>query len=635
MSLVNSAIKLIQDGRRVLAVDFDLEAPGLDTFDDLKPNKEIPGIIDFVAQYLQAGQAPDASDFISECTPIGELDGKLWIMPSGRNKTYAAKFNQIDWGDLYERRDGFLLFEDIKAQWKQILNPDYVLIDSRTGHTDTSGICTRQLPNAVVILFFPNEQNLRGLVDVVGDIRTESESPRKKHIELHFVMSNVPDLDDEDQILQGKIKAFQNQLGFRQEPMIVHRYDSLSLLNQVVFSKDRPKSRLAKEYNEIVREITIRNPDDRDGALEYIRRAERPWRWVNGGASMRERQDMLGRIQQAHPTDEEVLFRLSVLKESQGEPEAAFVLLSRAIDAGYNEADAYFNRSKFREQSGDKDGARKDAWHVLEFQQIPPATVKKAISRLMRLGPYELHKVVNSPAILSLGTDDKLWIAATLDSSLNDILLTISLLEPILNVSELSDSDRHHTKRYLGLSYMGLGRCSEAAGMFLDEGKNPNDLAIEDTFNYAMATWGATGTVRTDIFQRVVELGRSNSPDHADPDYLQCMAIAYWAAGDDKTALDYLRQAQGAIKDTRIRTEFSCWRYLQADKKSFAKDLDEIRALIEKPGSAVPEFIGTSKNAFPGIFRNGNEKYRFSVSFIFNHLRDRKWQHIPMLRGYL
>ena len=245
MALVNAAVNLALAGRRVLVVDFDIEAPGLDTFDVLKPRKEVPGVIDFVTQYLDSGQSPDMSDFIGECPPIGEQDGKLCIMPSGRKESYAANFTQIDWGDLYERRDGFLLFEDIREQWKQTIKPDYVLIDSRTGHTDTSGICTRQLPNAVVVLFFPNEQNLRGLVDVVGDIRAEAESPRKKNIELHFVMSNVPDLDDEDQILESKIKAFQEQLGFRQEPMIVHRYDSLSLLNQVVFSKDRPKSRLA------------------------------------------------------------------------------------------------------------------------------------------------------------------------------------------------------------------------------------------------------------------------------------------------------------------------------------------------------------------------------------------------------
>ena len=95
----------------------------------------------------------------------------------------------------------------------------------------------------MVVFFFPNEQNLRGLTEVVRDIRSEADEPRKKRIELHFVMSNVPDLDDEDRILESKIEAFQDQLDFLWEPMVVHRYDSLSLLNQVVFVKDRPRSR--------------------------------------------------------------------------------------------------------------------------------------------------------------------------------------------------------------------------------------------------------------------------------------------------------------------------------------------------------------------------------------------------------
>ena len=50
---------------------------------------------------------------------------------------------------LYEKHHGDLLFEDIKQQWHNTIEPDYVLIDSRTGHTDTCGICTRQLPDSV------------------------------------------------------------------------------------------------------------------------------------------------------------------------------------------------------------------------------------------------------------------------------------------------------------------------------------------------------------------------------------------------------------------------------------------------------------------------------------------------------
>ena len=66
----------------------------------------------------------------------------------------------LDWQRLYKQEDGFLLFEDTKAGWEQELKPDYVLIDSRTGDTDVLGICTRQLPDSVVLMFTPDEQNL-------------------------------------------------------------------------------------------------------------------------------------------------------------------------------------------------------------------------------------------------------------------------------------------------------------------------------------------------------------------------------------------------------------------------------------------------------------------------------------------
>ena len=302
MALVNTAVTLALRGRRVLVVDFDVEAPGLDTFDVLRPRQEVPGLINFVAEYLNAGQAPNVVDYIGDCPGIGQEGGKLWIMPSGRSDTYAATLGQIDWVDLYERRDGYVLFEDLRKQWSYTLQPDYVLIDSRTGHTDSSGICTRQLPDSVVILFFPNEQNLRGLKHVVRDIRAEAEEPRRKNIALHFVMSNVPDLDDEDLILQDKISAFQQQLGFQRDPLIVHRYDSLSLLNQVVFSKDRPRSRLAHEYSDIVREISTRNWNDRDGALEYIQRAGERRRWLEDD-SMLTRDERLEKIEQGHRDD--------------------------------------------------------------------------------------------------------------------------------------------------------------------------------------------------------------------------------------------------------------------------------------------------------------------------------------------
>ena len=586
MALVNVAVTLALRGRRVLVVDFDVEAPGLDTFDVLRPREEIPGVIDFVTQYLEAGQAPVADSFIGECPAIGDQGGGLWIMPSGRNETYAAKFNRVDWGALYERHDGFLLFEDLKEQWNQIVQPDYVLIDSRTGHTDTSGICTRQLPDSVVILFFPNEQNLRGLTDVVRDIRSEANEPRKKNIELHFVMSNVPDLDDEDRILEGKIKAFQEQLGFAREPMVVHRYNSLSLLNQVVFAKDRPRSRLANEYAEIVREITARNSADRDGALDYIRRAGRRSRWIEH-ESIQTREEILEKIEDTHSNDGEVLFRLSELREADGRTEAAW-LVNRAIDVGYDQPAAYLKRARIRANDQDQDGASEDAWRVLKSEQVTPPMVREAIQRIGSGVPKEL---VESTAVRSLGFDDKIWLAETLNRSVEDLSIAVALLEPILDAHDIPGIGHSRARHDLGLSYMGLGKCSDAARMFRNDGQNIADLKIGDAFNYGMAMWGATGTVDAEAFERVVELDRSDPPKYKTSNYFQCMMIAYWAAGHGDTTTRYAEQAQRAVSASRGRMQLSCWRYLRVNADMFESDLGEIRTLIENDGSQLPRFV--------------------------------------------
>ena len=604
MALVNVAVSLALRGRRVLVVDFDVEAPGLDTFDVLRPRAEVPGVIDFVTQYLAEGQAPAAESFIGECPAVGDQGGGLWIMPSGRHETYAATFNQVDWGALYERHDGFLLFEDLKEQWRRIVQPDYVLIDSRTGHTDTSGICTRQLPDSVVVLFFPNEQNLRGLTKVVRDIRSEAGEPRKKSIELHFVMSNVPDLDDEDRILENKIEAFQAQLGFRRDPLVVHRYDSLSLLNQVVFAKDRPRSRLAHEYAEIVQEITVRNWADRDGALDYLRRVSRDPRRMDHESTLTG-EEMLERIQAAHSRDGEVLFRLGEHGEDVGRTEWAASLVNQAIDVGYDRPHAYLKRARMRADGKDRDGASEDARRILEFENVVPPMIREAMQWLGACAPAEF---VGLPAVRTLEPEYKVRLAMACNLSVEELLIAIELLEQVLHEHDMSESNRRQARQALGLSYMGLGRCADAAGMFRREGERIADLNGQSAFNYGMAMWGTTGTPDVEAFERVVELDPSERPEYESPNYLQCMGIAHWAVGDRDTATQYVERAQRAVRALRGTTHVTCWRYLRVSSELFESDLGEIRALIEKDGSHMPRFVGaaTTDTAAPaGCRRTG------------------------------
>lgn len=586
MALVNSAIALAAGGRKVLVVDFDIEAPGLDTFDVLKTPVEKPGLVDFVAAYLDSGQAPEVSEYVSECPDFGTDGGKLWLMRSGHTETYTASFQRIDWGALYEFHDGFLLFEDLKEQWREVLNPDYVLIDSRTGHTDTSGICTRQLPDAVVVLFFPNEQNLRGLTEVVADIRAEGDGPREKKIDLHFVMSNVPDLDDEDRILESKINAFKRQLGLRKDPMIVHRYDSLSLLNQTVFVKERPASRLSKEYREIVKEVSARNSKDRDGAMEYIHRARRTRRW-RGEVSLVEQSEMLDRIERDQGEDGEVIFALSELKHWLGDSESAQALLSRVLELGHNDPEAFLRHSEILEEKGESEGASSAALRVLGFENIPAHLVRSAISRLLRIEGKESIAIIDTPAVSTLDVGEKLWVADSLESSDASFAFRVSLYEQIFESRELPESRRSQSRNQLGLLYIMLGRFNEASRLFRVEGKSLQDLPIEDMFNYAMSEWGANEKPPIDAFARIVEMDLTGSDDKRSPNYLQCMAVAFIVTDNRAAALDSLERSREAANTSRQRTEFSCWRYRQANMKDFVRDLDEMQAWIETTESRV------------------------------------------------
>ena len=584
MALVNTAVHLAERGRRVLLVDFDLEAPGLDTFSLLRSKSSTPGLVDYVLQYLKEDQAPDVADFVNYSNEVENL----LVMPSGAGDTdYAASFGRIDWGRLYSERDGYLLFEDMKEQWRQTIVPDYVLVDSRTGYTDTGGICTRQLPDAVTVLFFPNEQNLRGLSKMVADIRSEADPPRAKSIDLHFVMSNVPDLDDEDDILVDMKGRFRRELRFETDPLVVHRYESLSLLNQAVFTKERPKSRLAREYAEVADHIVGGNLRDRDGAQGYIRDA---WRRLNQrryrvGESAKAGDKRTEEIERHHSEDGEILFQLGELKAHLGLREDAESLLDRAIESGYQEAEAYLERGAVRAKAGDLEGASEDALAALQQGGVPPHLVMEAIG-LVRKGDSEM--IAALPGVSGLDVPEQIELASNLGRA-GSLEHSDAILSRIASDSEQSDDLREDARSSLALNFIGSGRFGQAMETLAHGGRREDEMDIQDAFNYGMAVWAYSGVVQTGPFERVVSLDAAGEGRRDGANYMQCLAVANWIVGDRESALLAARRAREVGGSSRF--EFSCWQYRYVRGSEFAEDMDEILAMIESNQSRLPAFM--------------------------------------------
>ncbi|GAA2743141.1 FxSxx-COOH system tetratricopeptide repeat protein [Kitasatospora cinereorecta] len=177
MALANTAWILAANGHRVLTVDWDLEAPGLGQFfrPFLDPDvvAATTGIMDLFADYLDEARRPieREPDWYEDFTRIHRhaislawnqfpAGGKIDFVPAGQqNRDYSGN-SRVDWDLLYERYDGQNFIQSLRSDMKR--RYDYVLIDSRTGLTDTADICTVEMPDDLVVCFTLSDQSIDG-----------------------------------------------------------------------------------------------------------------------------------------------------------------------------------------------------------------------------------------------------------------------------------------------------------------------------------------------------------------------------------------------------------------------------------------------------------------------------------------
>ena len=572
MAMMNTAFALVTEGKKVLVVDFDLEAPGLDTFALPNSANKNLGVVDFVCDYIKTGIVSEIDEYAFRSSTDDSSGGELWLMPAGRrDQKYADLMNSINWTELYDKRDGYLLLEDLKAQWKSYLKPDYVLIDSRTGHTDEGGICTRQLPDAVVCLFFPNRQNLIGLTRVVNRVRKENDIrkekfPGKDPIILHFVTSNVPDLDDENSILEKTLSDFKHKLEYSELAATIHHYPSLALLNQDIFTRDRPKSRLTAEYRQLVTKIQKNNSKDRKGALMFLsdqlaQHAKTPFE--------KEREEHLKKIFENHGEDIDVLKDLVELRYRQGQFEETEVLLGRALDSDPENSDLLFRKAMLSEKLGQSGQAVEDALTVVQQPYLDSSELNRIVRLLATNKPEDLKEIHTWPAVKNLDEYELLFLTRSL--SFERSLLPSAELLIRSTIARLDESSLLETE--LSVNLVGQKRFTEAIYICNKQlEKNASDEP--SLFNLAIATWGETLQLPVDIFESLLDLGMTRSNYSAN--YLQCMSLANWAVGKREEAEEFL--AESRRKATAV--EFSCWSFLYRTPTIFLQELDQQKEMF-------------------------------------------------------
>ncbi|MFI7320658.1 FxSxx-COOH system tetratricopeptide repeat protein [Streptomyces venezuelae] len=203
MALANVAWLLADAGRRVLVVDWDLESPGLHRY--LRPflrNPELTdstGVVEMVQDYGRAVEAlaaenlPDAeketrlAELLERHTQVGMHTDSLsyrFARPTGRidflgpgcqDGLYGRRVATFDWARFYQEQSGRLFAEALRESLRTA-DYDYVLIDSRTGHSDNASLCTLLLPDVVVVGFNFSNQSIEGSAAVARQVREQSGS---------------------------------------------------------------------------------------------------------------------------------------------------------------------------------------------------------------------------------------------------------------------------------------------------------------------------------------------------------------------------------------------------------------------------------------------------------------------------
>jgi tetratricopeptide (TPR) repeat protein len=184
MALANVGVQLARRGKRVLLVDWDLEAPGLDRYFQpsdratasqlsVREPADRTGLLGLLSDAIAEKSHLHPEAWLRRCSHVElpPLSRPLWpasatslaeplhVLGSGLASTaYATQLQDFSWRAFFAESAGGPWLEELRAQWREAY--DVVLIDSRTGLTDSGGVCTVQMPDVLVLVFTANTQSL-------------------------------------------------------------------------------------------------------------------------------------------------------------------------------------------------------------------------------------------------------------------------------------------------------------------------------------------------------------------------------------------------------------------------------------------------------------------------------------------
>lgn len=270
LALANAARYLARLKLKVVALDFDLEAPGLhykfSTDPGGKPLPVTAGVADYLYDFLVEGRIPKSlKDFAVDVNVPGVDQSLIQLIPAGKvpSKNYWPKLSRLNWHELFFAKGakGVQVFLELKNRIAEEFNPDFLLIDSRTGITEMGGVATTLLADKVICLVLPTAENLEGARAVLRSLWRSRRENGTEGLELVVALSRLPQMKEaegEREVVE-RIRAVMNE---EAEDLA----DTLSIKEVHVLH-----SETALETREALRVGSGMSPDDSILLRDYLR----------------------------------------------------------------------------------------------------------------------------------------------------------------------------------------------------------------------------------------------------------------------------------------------------------------------------------------------------------------------------
>jgi tetratricopeptide (TPR) repeat protein len=367
LALANIAKRLSEFGKKVCLIDFDLEAPGLHhKFKDNISNKGIKsGLVDYINYFNCSGTLPlSLSNYV---TPINFNNKKykdIDFIAAGN--VYSDKYWKIlfsiDWVSMFYKKDsqGVALFVALKEIIKKELKPDYLLIDSRTGISEISGITMSLMADEIVLLAAKNDENIQGLKQIIKSLSQPENTISGKVPKLNFVLCRIPYFDrlEEKRIEQGAInevnrdlkqfvKEFKLSIEFEklfvihsdptleiEEKLLMgYQYEKEEDNKQFIQRKFRLKSPIATDYLELFEELTKGKLSVKEKQIfNKIKKSEFLIERVQNTSDNNKKNELLLEAIKLNPKSDEAYSLLAKTYFSLGNIENSLANINKAIE---------------------------------------------------------------------------------------------------------------------------------------------------------------------------------------------------------------------------------------------------------------------------------------------------------------